>query len=51
MDAYTSHKVHESNQYLKMEEVEDNLSSGEETIKAFTKFLKEFQIGNTYVYR
>jgi hypothetical protein len=51
MDAYSSQAIYESNQYLKMDEEEEKIFSREETIKAFTKFIKEFQLGNTYVYR
>lgn len=50
MDTYGAHTVYDSNQMLRSEE-DDRTFKPEETIRAFTKFLKEFQLNNTYVYR
>lgn len=50
MDPYREQVVYDSNQYLKMEEDEKKFTP-EDTIKAFTKFIKEFQLGNSYAYR
>jgi hypothetical protein len=51
MDPYSAASVYDTNQNLKMEEDDDKKMSPEDTIKAFKKFLKEFQLGNTYEYR
>jgi len=51
MDPYSSNIVYESNQNLKMEEDDGRKNNPEEIIQAFKKFLKEFQLGNTYTYR
>ena len=50
MDAYGSYMIYNTNQNLRMEE-EERKFVPEETIRAFTKFIKEFQLGSTYVYR
>ncbi len=50
MDTYGAHTVYDSNQMLKSGEDERSFKP-EEIIRTFTKFLKEFQINNTYVYR
>jgi len=51
MDPYGASVVFESNQNLKMDDADENKASPEETIRAFEKFIKEFQFRNTYVYR
>ncbi len=50
MDTYGSYRIYESNQNLGMEE-ENKKFIPDEIMRSFTKFLKEFQVGNTYVYR
>jgi hypothetical protein len=51
MDAYGTSMIYDSNQNLRMEENDDKKFNPEEVIRTFTKFLKEFQINNSFVYR
>jgi hypothetical protein len=50
MDSYGAHTVYNSNQMLRSEEDERGFKP-EEVIRAFTAFIKEFKINNTYIYR
>ena len=50
MDAYGTTMIYDSNQNLRIEEEEKKFNP-EEVIRDFTKFLKEFQVGNSFIYR
>jgi hypothetical protein len=52
IDPYGAHTIYDTNQNLRMEEDEDDRKfAPEEVIKAFVKFVKEFQLGSTFTYR
>lgn len=51
MDPYASQVVFHTNQNLIMEDDKIPRLSKDETIKAFKHFIKEHQVGSTYVYR
>jgi hypothetical protein len=50
MDPYASHVIYNANQNLRMEE-EERKYNPEEVIRSFTKFIKEYQLGNSFIYR
>jgi hypothetical protein len=51
MDPYGTNTIYNSNQMLKVAEENETKFAPEIVIKAFIKFIKEYQLNNTYIYR
>jgi hypothetical protein len=51
MDSYETNRIYYAPQNLMMEDEKITSMTNEEKRKSFIKFIKEFQLGNIYVYR
>jgi hypothetical protein len=51
MDPYAAPQLWVSNQNLKLEDERIPEMNKEEVIKSFKHFIRDYQIGNTFIYR
>jgi hypothetical protein len=51
MDSYEPNRIYNAPQNLAMEDERVPRMTPDEIIKAFRLFIKDFQVGNTYIYR
>ena len=51
IDPYGTNRVYDVNQNLVMDDENKGKSQPQEIIRSFQRFIREFQLGTTYIYR